>query len=61
MRRDKDGILYFEDHNTNSTTWDSPMPFGWEKRYDRDGCQYFVNHNTEISTWIDPRQKEFDS
>uniref|UniRef100_A0A670Z469 HECT-type E3 ubiquitin transferase n=1 Tax=Pseudonaja textilis TaxID=8673 RepID=A0A670Z469_PSETE len=39
---------------TKSTTWERPLPPGWEKRVDPRGRYYFVDHNTRTTTWQRP-------
>jgi hypothetical protein len=54
------GQPYYVDHNTQSTSWNSPrraiMPFGWEQRQSPDGRVYFVDHIRRITSWDPPHQ-----
>lgn len=54
--KDKNGRIYFVNHNLRTTTWDDPRPLppGWEKRI-HSGRPYFLNHNTRATAWDDPR------
>uniref|UniRef100_A0A6Q2Z295 E3 ubiquitin-protein ligase n=1 Tax=Esox lucius TaxID=8010 RepID=A0A6Q2Z295_ESOLU len=48
------GRVYYVDHNTKTTTWERPLPPGWEKRVDQRGRFYYVDHNTRTTTWQRP-------
>uniref|UniRef100_A0A4W3J613 E3 ubiquitin-protein ligase n=1 Tax=Callorhinchus milii TaxID=7868 RepID=A0A4W3J613_CALMI len=48
------GRIYYVDHNTKTTTWERPLPPGWEKRVDQRGRFYYVDHNTRTTTWQRP-------
>uniref|UniRef100_A0A8C8DZ48 E3 ubiquitin-protein ligase n=1 Tax=Oryzias sinensis TaxID=183150 RepID=A0A8C8DZ48_9TELE len=48
------GRVYYVDHNTKTTTWERPLPAGWEKRVDQRGRFYYVDHNTRTTTWQRP-------
>mmetsp|Transcript_651 Transcript_651/g.1756 ORF Transcript_651/g.1756 Transcript_651/m.1756 type:complete len:266 (+) Transcript_651:1720-2517(+) len=48
------GRPYYLDHNTRRTTWEPPLPAGWEERT-ANGRKYYVDHNTRRTTWNDPR------
>uniref|UniRef100_A0A3B5MZW4 E3 ubiquitin-protein ligase n=1 Tax=Xiphophorus couchianus TaxID=32473 RepID=A0A3B5MZW4_9TELE len=48
------GRVYYVDHNTKTTTWERPLPAGWEKRVDQGGRFYYVDHNTRTTTWQRP-------
>ncbi|XP_011314799.1 E3 ubiquitin-protein ligase Su(dx) [Fopius arisanus] len=56
MRYDIYGRRYYVDHNTRSTSWESPQPLppGWEVRRDPRGRIYYVDHNTRSTTWQRP-------
>ncbi|KAF2987931.1 hypothetical protein EK904_005136 [Melospiza melodia maxima] len=48
------GRVYYVDHNNKTTTWERPLPPGWEKRVDPRGRYYYVDHNTRTTTWQRP-------
>lgn len=59
MRRTITDLVYFVDHNTNTTTWNDPrLPSGWETRRTTTDRVYFVDHNTRTTTWNDPRSRD---
>uniref|UniRef100_A0A8C7PSR8 E3 ubiquitin-protein ligase n=1 Tax=Oncorhynchus mykiss TaxID=8022 RepID=A0A8C7PSR8_ONCMY len=51
------GRVYYVDHNTKTTTWERPLPPGWEKRVDQRGRFYYVDHNTRTTTWQRPTEE----
>ncbi|XP_076358019.1 NEDD4-like E3 ubiquitin-protein ligase WWP2 isoform X1 [Tachypleus tridentatus] len=56
VRHTPEGLKYYVDHNTRSTTWErpQPLPSGWEIRRDNRGRVYYVDHNTRTTTWQRP-------
>jgi len=59
MRLDRQGRVYYVDHNTKTTTWErpEPLPPGWERRVDGRDRVYYVDHNTRTTTWQRPTQQ----
>ena len=45
---------YYLDHTAKRTTWEPPLPVGWEER-ETNGRRYFVDHANRRTTWTDPR------
>eukprot|EP01137_Pigoraptor_chileana_P017127 Opistho-2@74734 len=64
---DEDGMRFYIDHNTKTTSWIPPreavlnwddeqtLPYGWEMAVDEDGDPYFIDHNNRTTTRQDPR------
>lgn len=62
VRLDRQGRVYYIDHNNQRTTWERPttlanddqLPPGWERRFDSKNRPYYVDHNTRTTTWQRP-------
>ncbi|KAH9972248.1 hypothetical protein BGW80DRAFT_1459873 [Lactifluus volemus] len=58
-RRTPQGLIYYVDHNTRSTSWTHPtiiegLPPGWDVRRTQGGRIYYVDHNTRSTTFTRP-------
>lgn len=50
-----DNRPYYLDHNARKTTFEPPLPAGWEAR-EHNGRSYYVDHANQRTTWHDPRE-----
>ncbi|KAF9774657.1 hypothetical protein IL306_007306 [Fusarium sp. DS 682] len=60
-RTDPNGLLYYVNHYTQTTTWTRPapqelppLPPGWQELYMPDGRPYYADHNTQSTSWERP-------
>merc|ERR1719383_1078686 len=52
-RDPRNGRAYYINHRTRQTTYDQPLPPGWEAK-SHNGRPYFINHNNQQTSWTDP-------
>jgi len=62
MKFDSNNRPYYIDHNSKSTTYNSPpsfvpkerLPRGWEVKCDSKGRPYYIDHNTRSTSYQAP-------
>ena len=70
-RYTSDGMAYYIDDNTKTTTWErpstkkaiggEPLPPRWEEWHTSGGRTYYVNHDTKNRMWTTPWIKAIES